>query len=135
MAFDADAYRAAREPWTCRIGGRLHTAQPVSQEALLRFQGGMERAARTQDATLAARVTRALWRTAFPWRPSMLWRGDPVPQLLALEPPAHEAALLDFFAWLGARPPAPPARTTSGSSASSAAPPPSPSGNGVAAGG
>lgn len=125
--FDADAWVAAHAPWTVTLEGTTYTAEPVSYPVLLGFQEALHRAERQRDGPGSLAATRRLWRAAFPWRPSMAWRGDPVARLLRLPPKAHEAALIDFFVFLGVEPSAP---SRSGRSGSSAGGTPSPSASG-----
>lgn len=97
MAFDADAFRAARRPWTLRIGGQTYTARPISVQAILAFKSAAD-AAGTDEAA-AAVATRALLRQMFPYRLHYRWRGDPVDQLLS-DPAIVHGALTDFFEYL-----------------------------------
>jgi len=117
VAFDADAFVAAREAWTLTIGGRTFTARPVSVAQVLTFQRAMT-AAGTDQAALVRAVT-VLLRAAFPARWSYLWSPDPVRLALALDTAAQAAVLTDFFGYLartlstGTPRPTPPSRPSS----------------------
>jgi hypothetical protein len=97
-AFDADAYRAAREPFRLVAGGRIYAARPVSAELVIATRPAL--ASETRASRLAA--LRRLLRAAFPWRWSMLWRGDPVRVFLRLDAATQQEALRRFFRYLGA---------------------------------
>ena len=97
-AFDADAYRAAREPFRLVAGGRIYEARPVSAELVIATRPAL--AAGTPTHRLAA--LRRLLRAAFPWRWAMLWRGDPVRVFLRLDVATQQEALRRFFRFLGA---------------------------------
>lgn len=98
--FDAEAWRAAREPWTYSDQGRTWTARPVSAEAVLAAQLELQAA----SAHRARRIMRRLFRLAFPYRLSMRWRGDPVALIEALPLPGWEAVLRSFFEYATGRP-------------------------------
>jgi hypothetical protein len=110
MAFDADAFRAAREPWRLTIDGATFLARPVSVEQVRAFQ----------DAVAAGHEERAvgsLMRGLFPWRLHYTWRvdRDPVKRFRALDRETQVAALTDFFGYLAGRNGSAPATvTTSG---------------------
>lgn len=96
MSWSYDSWRAARRPWELVIHGRSWTARPVSAEAVLAYQAEIIGASRER----AWQATLALLRKAFPWRPSYIWRGDPVKhfaQVIREAPDAAAQALQDFF--------------------------------------
>lgn len=95
-AFDADAYRQAREPFELTLGGRTYRARPVSAELVVRLNGEL-----AADERRARKAIERLLRAAFPWRASYLWFGDPVRQFLALDVATRNAGLRDFFRFLG----------------------------------
>lgn len=113
MSFSFSSWQAARRPWELEIDGRKWVARPVSSERVLRYQ--MELIGASVDAGWKA--TLALLRDAFPWRPSYVWRGDPVKHFARIirdAPEAATAALQDFFPLLrGAAPSAPQTNGTS----------------------
>lgn len=116
--FRASDYLAAQEPWQIELPrrsglrGRVYTARHVSQDAVLRYWGRLQMAkdyvakrpndqyAEAVGLRVLQRAVRALLREAFPWRPWMLWRGDPVRRLSRLPSGALQEALNDFFAYL-----------------------------------
>lgn len=104
-AFDADAYRKAREPFTFTCSGRTWVARPVSAEVVAACEPDLARG----DAATQRRATERLLRAAFPWRLSYWWRGDPVARILHLDVSARNAALTAFFRFLGGRAAPPPA--------------------------
>lgn len=95
--FDADAYRAAREPYTVIVHGRTHTALPVSAELVIAVSPQL---ASTDTATYRSGLKRLL-RAAFPWRLAMWWQGDPVYHILYLDGPTRGALINGFFRFLG----------------------------------
>lgn len=103
--FDLDDYRKAHAPWCFTHQGRAFVARPVSADQAEAFlSADLAVSALGAGATArrtAARARQRLLRQMFPWRLSYLWRGDPVPTILALEPPAQRELLLDFFEFLG----------------------------------
>lgn len=103
--FDADAYRAAREPFTLAVAGRTYAARPVSAELVVR----LERDLGASDGRVARRALRRLLRAAFPWRVAWLWLGDPVDRALQLDLDARRELLTRFFRFLGGRSAVPPA--------------------------
>jgi hypothetical protein len=121
--FSASDYQAAKEPWQVELGQgrgrRWYTARLVSQDQVFQYFARLQEANRRGDelerkggdehaqataalvrVTLVKRALRLLLRAAFPWRPWMLWRGDPVRRLLALDADTLEKALDDFFGFL-----------------------------------
>ena len=94
--FDLDAFREAHRPFAFTAGGFTFEARIISAEQMRQFATVASRA----DAAGQHRALAALLRIAFPWRPSYIWRGDPVTTILALEPQAREEALESFFAWV-----------------------------------
>jgi len=98
MPFDADAWRAAREPWSYTEGGRHWVARPVSALALADALQGLQDLSAAEQADRWRRV----FRLAFPWRISYWWLGDPVTRIMALEPGAYQATIADFVVHLGA---------------------------------
>lgn len=103
--FDADAYRAAREPFRIVVKGRTHEARPVSAELVIAVQPDLA----CGDATRATGALKRLLRAAFPWKLWMWWRGDPVYQVLYLDPATRNALIASFFRFLGGGSPTPPA--------------------------
>lgn len=134
MGFNADAFLAAREPWTLTIGGRTYAARPVSIGQVLDFQK-MATAAAADPAAQQAAITRLL-RLMFPAHWSYLLPGrDPVQRITALDPQAQSEVLRDFFEYLARtlHRTAGTTRTTPPSPPSSApTPPPTPDIEGVA---
>lgn len=123
--FSADEERAALEPWSITIDGRTHVARVVSRPQALAFWGVVERAKRGEVTPVEEEQALAtLLRIAFPWRVSYRWRGDPVAQILALDPRIRTRALESFFASLTAELPSRPSGTNgkSDGSPSSAVP-------------
>ena len=96
--FSADAEQRALEPWTIEIGGRVHTAAPVSRREVLAFWAVIERiqAGSAQPLEEEAALT-ALLRAAFPKRLSYWWFGDPVAQILSLDYRVRRRAIQSFF--------------------------------------
>lgn len=92
-ALDLDALRAAHEPWTFSTGGRTYTARPVSVEQVIAHEA--ECVGASPAAVMRAR--RRLLRLAFPWRPSFLWRGDPVRAICSASPALHRVVMDSFF--------------------------------------
>lgn len=109
-SLDLQALREAHQPWSFAAGGRSYVARPVSIEQVIAYEGECVGASPT--ALLAAR--RKLLRIAFPWRPSFLWRGDPVALIMGATPRVHQALISDFFVSLRlpAEPTAPMTRST-----------------------
>lgn len=102
MAFDLDAYRAAHELWTFTANRRAYVSRPVSAEHMLTYQRKI--AGATPERQLLA--LRWLFRQAFPWRPSFMWRGDPVQILMrGTRPGERDQILADFFVSLAGSPP------------------------------
>jgi hypothetical protein len=96
--FDLDAYREAHQPFSFAAGGRRYYARHVSAGQMSAYF----RAAETGDIAVIEKALRALLRTAFPWRPSFIWRGDPVDLILRRLPPDERRAVMtDFFGFLG----------------------------------
>lgn len=114
MAFDLASYRAAQQPWVTTLDGHQFVARHVSAAHVQRHY----RAAATKDPAVMARSLRWLLRKAFPWRPSYIWRGDPVRLLLErLSPRDRLEALTDFFGSLAPGRGMPtPGQTTRGNS-------------------
>lgn len=95
--FDAEAYRAAREPFILVVKGRRHVARPVSAELVIALQPKLSSA----DHAVATAALKRLLRAAFPWKLWMWWRGDPVYHALYLDLRTRRALLSDFFRFLG----------------------------------
>lgn len=95
--FNADAYRAAREPFTLVVNGRTHVARPVSAELVIRLQPDLA----SSNARAFGPALRALLREAFPYHISMWWLGDPVRHVLNLDPATRNALVTSFFRYLG----------------------------------
>jgi hypothetical protein len=96
MAFDVDAYRAARPPWAFTLDGVQYTSRRITSAHLRRYHQLLSGPG--NDEQRLATALAWLLRCAVPWRPSFLWRGDPARKLLRLNAAARDAALLDFFA-------------------------------------
>lgn len=92
MGFDQDAWDAEHAPWSWRTRGRVYVARPVSVPAVQRYAQEV-----VGDFAQQERALRRLLRLAFPWRLSFWWRGDPVRQILSLEPANRQAVVRDFF--------------------------------------
>lgn len=99
MGFNVDALKQSWTPWTLTLGGVTYTERPVSVEQVRRFWRGME----SPEERVRAKAVKGLLRTAFPWRPHYVWKGDPVRRFLALDPPIQAKALQDFFVLWTAR--------------------------------
>lgn len=115
MAFDLSSYRAAHRPWAFAIGEgrrrRVFPARHVSAPNVLRYLDMWTEA--DGDLKKLKRALYFLLRTAFPWRLSYRFRGDPVHIIMNLESQARAAALQDFFVSLGIEVTAtPPSKTT-----------------------
>lgn len=106
VEFSADAEMAALEPWTILIGGRVHTAAPVSRQQVLAFWAVI---GRSKDGTATPQdeenALRTLLRAVFPKRWSYWWTGDPVRQIMALDFRARQRAIESFFESLAPAPP------------------------------
>lgn len=125
MPFSADAWRAGRQAWTYTEGGRTWEARPVSALAVADTLTGLhECTPREQSARW-----RRLFRLAFPWNPLYLVfpQYDPVRRILALEPGAYQAVIVDFLLSLGLGDQTPSALATSGTSSSMTTSPTMPS--------
>jgi hypothetical protein len=94
--FDLDALREAHRPWAFTTGRRTYVARPVSIEQVIAYEGECIGA----SVAVRLRALRRLLRLAFPWRPSFLWRGDPVAIIMGASPPVHHQLVRDFFASL-----------------------------------
>lgn len=98
MAFDADAYAHALEPWELKVHGRTYVARPISVPAVLTFyeqaKAGALNNGHSQDAIAK------LLRSVFPWRLHYLW-ADPVKLVLGMDADVQAALLEDFFGYLG----------------------------------
>ena len=100
---DADAERAALEPFVLTIGGRTYTARPLSWPA---YRQATEAAVRLQQGEIGIRAydeaLRTALRSAFPFRFRYLrnvLRRDPV-NLVMLETPAIRLRIIEsFFEW------------------------------------
>jgi len=110
MSFNLDAYREANAGWALTVGGRRYAARPVSAEQVLVYQGEIEGA----SPKMAQRALRRLLRCAFPWRPSFVWRGDPVNVIMAARPHEQRAMVQDFFESLAGTSAPLPASPTNG---------------------
>lgn len=124
MPFSADQWRATREPWTYTEGGRTWTARPVSALAVADTLAGLDQCSRQEQAAR----WRALFRLAFPWSPLYLVfpQYDPVRRIMALEPGAYQAVIVDFLLSLGLGESTPSALATSGTSSSTSTSPGTP---------
>lgn len=102
MPFSADEWRATREAWTYTEGGRTWTARPVSALAVADTLTGLD----TCNPRQQAARWRKLFRLAFPWNPLYVAfpQWDPVRRILALEPGAYQAVIVDFLLSLGVGP-------------------------------
>lgn len=116
MPFSADAWRAGREPWSYTEGGRTWIARPVSALAVADTLTGLDQLGHRAQAAR----WKALFRQAFPWSP-LYWLFptlDPVRRILALEPVAYQAVIVDFLLSLGVGETPPTPLATSGTSSS-----------------
>lgn len=114
MPFSADEWRATRQAWSYTEGGRTWTARPVSALAVADTLTGIDACKPTEQAAR----WRALFRLAFPWSP-LYWvfpSLDPVRRILALEPGAYQAVIVDFLCYLGVGSASPSVLSTSGTS-------------------
>lgn len=110
MAFDADAFLAARSGWEVTLGGRTYRSAYVSIEQVMDFEkaingtpaeteeggqpGGSGPSPRARRAAL-----RQLLRRMFPFRLEYIWLGDPVRRILGLDQHTRGKILADFFVW------------------------------------
>lgn len=98
MAFDADSYVEASQPWSIKIRGVTYTAQPWSAMHAIAFTAGWEAANTEQEK-------QALWagvlQRLFPWQLSYWWEGNPVKLFYSLSSEKQKAAVEDFFGYLG----------------------------------
>lgn len=110
---DLHALREAHRPWEFTAGRRTYVARPVSIEQVIAYE---EECIGASPAALM-RARRKLLRVAFPWRPSFVWRGDPVALIMGAAPREHHALVTDFFASLRlpVEPTAPPPTSSTGS--------------------
>jgi hypothetical protein len=96
MSWSFSSWQAARRPWELEIDGRRWVARPVSAERVMAYQGALIGASVEQGWA----ETLKLLRDAFPWRPSYVWRGDPVKafaEVIRVAPDAATEALQSFF--------------------------------------
>ncbi|RTL04205.1 MAG: hypothetical protein EKK62_16825 [Acidimicrobiia bacterium] len=116
MPFSADAWRAGRQAWSYTEGGRTWEARPVSALAVADTLTGLDRCSPREQAAR----WRALFRLAFPWSPLYLAlpQYDPVRRIMALEPGAYQAVIVDFLLCLGLGDQTTSALATSGTSSS-----------------
>lgn len=110
MGFDLDQYRQAHAGWALTTRGQTYHARPVSAEQVIVYQGEVLGA----SPRIAQRALRKLLRIAFPWRPSFVWRGDPVKIVMGARPHEHRAMVADFFASLAGSPTLPTPSPTHG---------------------
>lgn len=99
--WDADEWLGAHS-WGIRYRGRDYVARPVSVSVVIAAMEELQRSGGNQRAELL--TMRKLFRHAFPWRISMLWRGDPVRYIMRLDPLGYRALVADFFGRLGLAP-------------------------------
>ncbi len=92
-SINLDALREAHRPWSFTTGRRTYVARPVSVEQVIAYEGECIGA----SVAVRMRALRRLLRQAFPWRPSFLWRGDPVAIVMGASPPVHHQLVRDFF--------------------------------------
>ena len=126
---DADALAG---PWQVKLGGRVHTARPVSVDQVRAWSEAHRAAGTLPDERFRGRLQHAalhrLFRRAFPWRWRYLWRReeDPLWHLWRRPKPVQEEVVADFFGYLGIldRPTIP--RTGAASSSSGPSPDGSP---------
>lgn len=114
VTLDLDALRASAEPWSFATGGRTYVARPVSVEQVIAYEARIAGA----SATDVMRARRQLLRLAFPWRPSFMWRGDPVAVICSAPPALHRVVIESFFASLRSWPPSPVTDATTPSTSS-----------------
>ena len=94
---DLDAWRAANPTWSLTLDGYTYRARPVSARAVAELIPAITAAGPAEQLTLFEK----LFRLAFPWVPSYVWRGDPVAKIMALPPAAFREVRDDFFVHLG----------------------------------
>lgn len=120
-ALDLDAMRAAVEAPTIRLDGRTFRGRILSAEEFWPIVPYLQGAAAMTPGEQVA-LCRAFLRLLFPWRPWMLWRGDPVRRLMRLPTVQLLTVTLGFFGQQasihGATMPMPDAPETSGTSSS-----------------
>lgn len=98
--FDVDAWQQSQQRWGVRLDGREFFARPVSAPAVLAAQLEMHGAGPKREREILL----GLLRLAFPWRPSMIWLGNPVRMLNDLPPDAWRQVLRSFFAFVTGNP-------------------------------
>jgi hypothetical protein len=97
---DVDEWQRVRQPtWSVTLDGYTYRAHPVSARAVADLVPKLAAAKGAEQFDLLA----ALYRLAFPWRLSYVWRGDPVKRLMALPLPMFQEVRDDFFVLLGVR--------------------------------
>lgn len=89
---------------TLTVAGVVHAMTPVSAAQVAAYATAHEAAeGRPDQADRQAAALETLLRHAFPYRWSMLWRGDPVRRIKAITDPAVlEGVLAEFFRWVDA---------------------------------
>ena len=97
MGLDLDAWRRANPTWSLTLDGYTYRARPVSARAVADLMPALTAAGPVAQLKLLER----LFRLAFPWVPSYVWRGDPVAKIMALPPAALREVRDDFFGHLG----------------------------------
>jgi hypothetical protein len=134
---DADALTA---PWELKLGGRVHTARPVSTTQVRAWSEAHKAAERLPDPRFEARVKDAalhrLLRRAFPWRWQYLLdrEADPLWHFWRRPKEVQEEIVESFFVYRGIfdrqRTPGPkPTASSSRGAAPGTAPPASPGGS------
>lgn len=84
--------------WRVTVGGVTYQGRPVSAEAIRTFQRAV--AAAGSDVVAQTAALKTILRLAFPLSWGILWKGDPVRKILALDDVDRAAVLTDFFASL-----------------------------------
>lgn len=83
-----------------KLDGREYMARDVSAPAVIAAHLKMQKATPVQERAILT----GLLRLAFPWRPSMIWLGDPVKLMDELPPEAWKKVITSFFAYVTGNP-------------------------------
>ena len=85
----------AEDATVLQVGWRRWIARPVSARRMLQELDGYE------TASLVGRRAkfRRLFRLAFPWNLTMIWRGDPLRIIEELPLEDYNQVTRDFFGW------------------------------------
>lgn len=99
---DIDKWRSQKpefDTWSVTLDGYRYVARPVSARKVAEWLPRYLKA----NGSAQLDLMRELFRIAFPWRMSYVWRGDPVERLMALPLPVFLEVRNDFFVLLGVR--------------------------------